>query len=121
MTDQVATTYDEKSLSAELDQAGVAPSAEASSSESQTATEGELPGAALGGAEDVAADLPSRLAGRMGSEHTTWTFADPSDAQAWAQASFAFCADYCPRQRHCPGEECRLHRFERQALEHLNA
>lgn len=117
MTEQVAMTYDEGSLP-ELEPDEEDPSEQASSNESDEPTNEDEAGEgdSVGGAEDVAADLPSRLAARMGSEHTTWTFADPADAQAWAQAAFEFCSRYCPIVKRCKGDECRLHRFEGQAL-----
>jgi len=118
MTEQIAMTGSElSSLVAERAPDVVVPSGDASSRASSPTTADEL-GAPdrLRGATDLAPDLPSRLASRMGGEHAAWTFADPSDAQAWAQAAFEFCTRFCPISHKCRGDECRLHRFEAQAL-----
>ena len=124
MTDQIATTYDPSSLSPELVEDVAEPSGAPSSNGSPQPTGSDLgetgEGAALGGAEEVAGDLPSRLAARMGSEHAAWTFADESDAQAWAAAAFEFCNRFCPLLRKCRGDACRLHRFEGSALAVVN-
>ena len=117
MTEQIAMTSSElSSLVRERAPGAEVPSDEASSSASSPPTADDGPPDRLRGAADLAADLPSRLAARMGGEHAAWTFADPSDAQAWAQAAFEFCTRYCPISHKCRGDECRLHRFEAQAL-----
>lgn len=118
MTDQIATSSSElSSLIAERAPGVGAPSDEASSTESPEATESdaEREEDRVAGPAALARDLPSRLAARMGGEHAAWTFADPSDAAAWAEAAAAFCTRFCPIDERCVGEECRLYRFEHAA------
>jgi len=117
MEQEALTSSELSSLVAERAPDEEVPSGLPSSDESSSPTDDEAgEDHPVGGAEEVAGDVPSRLAARMGSEHTTWTFADPADAQAWAQAAFEFCSRYCPIVKRCKGDECRLHRFEGQAL-----
>jgi hypothetical protein len=117
MTEMSMTSSELSSLVAERAPDVEVPSDEASSDESSTPTADDASeGDRLRGATDLAPDLPSRLASRMGGEHAAWTFASPQDAQAWAQAAFEFCTRFCPISHKCRGDECRLHRFEAQAL-----
>lgn len=113
MTDEETTSFDAFSLSpvAAGDEAARLAAASYPASSSPTDDEdGEGP--ALGGAEEVAGPLPSRLAARMGSEHSAWSFAGSGAAQEAAQMAADFCRQFCPIEHRCAGPDCRVYRFE---------
>lgn len=110
------------SPSTERDEDEVARLVGASSSESSPATvtageDGEE--AAERSAAPLAGEVPPRLAARMGSEHSAWTFAGSGAAQEAANLAARFCSVGCPIRLRCVGDECRVHRFEAAALAHI--
>lgn len=121
MNDEETTSFDAFSLSpvaaedeaARLAAASYPASSSPTDDDEDDDEDGEGP--EIGSPEEVAGPLPPRLAARMGSEHSAWSFAGAGAAQEAASMAAEFCRQFCPIEHRCAGADCRVYRFEEAA------